>query len=41
MTTAVATAATTTEARPIVYRTRGSQHGPIIRLMSPGVWANF
>ncbi|MDQ0025909.1 redox-sensitive bicupin YhaK (pirin superfamily) [Variovorax paradoxus] len=41
MTTAVATAATTTEARPIVYRTRGSQHGPIIRLMSPGDLGEF
>ena len=41
MTTAVATAATTTEARPIVYRTRGSRHGPIIRLMSPGDLGEF
>jgi len=41
MTTAVATAATITEARPIVYRTRGSQHGPIIRLMSPGDLGEF
>jgi redox-sensitive bicupin YhaK (pirin superfamily) len=28
-------------ARPIVYRTRGSQHGPIIRLMSPGDLGEF
>ncbi|MBT2335897.1 pirin family protein [Variovorax paradoxus] len=38
MTTAVAT---TTEARAIVYRTRGSQHGPITRLMSPGDLGEF
>jgi redox-sensitive bicupin YhaK (pirin superfamily) len=41
MTTAVATATTTTEARAIVYRTRGSQHGPITRLMSPGDLGEF
>lgn len=35
MTTATATA-TTTPARAIVHRTRGSTHGPITRLMSPG-----
>ncbi|BEP46356.1 pirin family protein [Variovorax sp. V116] len=40
MTTAVATAITT-EARAIVYRTRGSQHGPITRLMSPGDLGEF
>ena len=40
MTTAVATTPIT-EARPIVYRTRGSQHGPIIRLMSPGDLGEF
>lgn len=40
MTTAVATAPTT-EARAIVYRTRGSQHGPITRLMSPGDLGEF
>jgi redox-sensitive bicupin YhaK (pirin superfamily) len=39
MTTAVAT--TTTEARAIVYRTRGSQHGPITRLVSPGDLGEF
>ncbi|MET3439593.1 redox-sensitive bicupin YhaK (pirin superfamily) [Variovorax paradoxus] len=39
MTTAVAT--TTTEARAIVYRTFGSQHGPITRLMSPGDLGEF
>ena len=33
--------ATTTEARAIVYRTRGSQHGPITRLMSPGDLGEF
>jgi len=38
MTTAVAT---TTEARAIVHRTRGSQHGPITRLMSPGDLGEF
>ena len=36
MTTAVAT-----QARAIVYRTRGSQHGPITRLMSPGDLGEF
>lgn len=41
MTTAVAIAAITTEARPIVYRTRGAQHGPITRLMSPGDLGEF
>ncbi|BEP64350.1 pirin family protein [Variovorax sp. V213] len=41
MTTAVATTPITEEARPIVYRTRGSQHGPIIRLMSPGDLGEF
>ncbi len=40
MTTAVATTITT-EARAIVYRTRGSQHGPITRLMSPGDLGEF
>jgi len=40
MTTAVARPPIT-EARPIVYRTRGSQHGPIIRLMSPGDLGEF
>jgi len=40
MTTAVAEAPIT-EARAIVYRTRGSQHGPIIRLMSPGDLGEF
>lgn len=40
MTTAVATNITT-EARAIVYRTRGSQHGPITRLMSPGELGEF
>jgi redox-sensitive bicupin YhaK (pirin superfamily) len=40
MTTAVAKAPFT-EARPIVYRTRGSQHGPIVRLMSPGDLGEF
>ncbi|WP_418146340.1 pirin family protein [Variovorax paradoxus] len=40
MTTAVA-ATITTEARAIVYRTRGSQHGPITRLMSPGDLGEF
>ncbi|MDR6425609.1 redox-sensitive bicupin YhaK (pirin superfamily) [Variovorax paradoxus] len=39
MTTAVAT--TITEARAIVYRTRGSQHGPITRLVSPGDLGEF
>jgi redox-sensitive bicupin YhaK (pirin superfamily) len=39
MTTAAAVAAT--EARAIVYRTRGSQHGPITRLMSPGDLGEF
>jgi len=39
MTTAVAS--TTTEARAIVYRTFGSQHGPITRLMSPGDLGEF
>ena len=38
MTTAVATP---TEARAIVYRTRGSQHGPITRLVSPGDLGEF
>ncbi len=38
MTTATAVA---TEARAIVYRTRGSQHGPITRLMSPGDLGEF
>ena len=41
MTTAVANTATTTEARAIVYRTRGTQHGPITRLMSPGDLGEF
>jgi redox-sensitive bicupin YhaK (pirin superfamily) len=36
-----ATAVATTEARAIVYRTRGSQHGPITRLMSPGDLGEF
>lgn len=37
MTTATETAtAVATQPRAIVYRTRGSQHGPITRLMSPG-----
>ncbi|QGW84762.1 pirin family protein [Variovorax paradoxus] len=40
MTTAVANA-TNTEARAIVYRTFGSQHGPITRLMSPGDLGEF
>ncbi|MDQ0043237.1 pirin family protein [Variovorax boronicumulans] len=30
-----------TEARAIVYRTRGAQHGPITRLMSPGDLGEF
>ena len=30
------TAAVATEARAIVHRTRGSTHGPITRLVSPG-----
>src|ERR1035437_598707 len=33
--------ATTTEARAIVLRTRGSTHGPITRLMSPGDLGEF
>ena len=37
MTTAVAAAT----ARAIVYRTRGSQHGPITRLVSPGDLGEF
>ena len=36
-----ATAVATTEARAIVYRTRGAQHGPITRLMSPGDLGEF
>ncbi|MET3493882.1 pirin family protein [Variovorax boronicumulans] len=35
------TAAVATEARAIVYRTRGAQHGPITRLMSPGDLGEF
>ena len=38
MTTALATAART---RAIVYRTRGSTHGPITRLVSPGDLGEF
>jgi redox-sensitive bicupin YhaK (pirin superfamily) len=40
VTIAVATT-TTTEARAVVYRTLGSQHGPITRLMSPGDLGEF
>jgi hypothetical protein len=32
---------TTTEARAIVHRTRGSAHGPITRLVSPGDLGEF
>ncbi|WP_431109614.1 pirin family protein [Variovorax paradoxus] len=41
MTAATATLPAATEARAIVYRTLGSQHGPIIRLMSPGDLGEF
>lgn len=41
MTTATAAIPTATEARAIVYRTFGSQHGPITRLMSPGDLGEF
>jgi redox-sensitive bicupin YhaK (pirin superfamily) len=41
MTAAAATLASATEARAIVYRTFGSRHGPIIRLMSPGDLGEF
>lgn len=41
MSTATAVAPAATEARAIVYRTLGSQHGPIIRLMSPGDLGEF
>ncbi|MDP9893545.1 redox-sensitive bicupin YhaK (pirin superfamily) [Variovorax boronicumulans] len=34
-------AAVATETRAIVYRTRGAQHGPITRLMSPGDLGEF
>ena len=36
MTTAIAT-----ETRAIVHRTRGSTHGPITRLVSPGDLGQF
>lgn len=35
------TTVTTTEARAIVFRTRGSTHGPITRLVSPGDLGKF
>ena len=35
------TSTLTTEARAIVYRTRGSTHGPITRLVSPGDLGEF
>lgn len=35
------TTAVDTQARAIVYRTRGSQHGGIVRLMSPGDLGEF
>jgi redox-sensitive bicupin YhaK (pirin superfamily) len=35
------TAVVDTQARAIVYRTRGSQHGGIVRLMSPGDLGEF
>jgi redox-sensitive bicupin YhaK (pirin superfamily) len=41
MSTATAITPAATAARAIVYRTLGSQHGPIIRLMSPGDLGEF
>ncbi len=41
MTTATAITPAATAARAIVYRTFGSQHGPIVRLMSPGDLGEF
>lgn len=41
MTAATAITPAATAARAIVYRTFGSQHGPIIRLMSPGDLGEF
>jgi len=41
MTAATAITPAATAARAIVYRTFGSQHGPIVRLMSPGDLGEF
>lgn len=41
MTAATAVIPAATKARAIVYRTFGSQHGPIVRLMSPGDLGEF
>ncbi|RST46911.1 pirin family protein [Variovorax sp. DXTD-1] len=41
MSTATAITPAATAARAIVYRTFGSQHGPIVRLMSPGDLGEF